>query len=104
GAPVSASPPAAAQRPFSLSAVPAARREHGWRPPAYPFPADRQDLSVLRIVVRNGFTHDLADLLLHDLRNSLPRLARQPAAQHDQTSASFSHGAGTAPTRSHTTS
>jgi glutamate decarboxylase len=52
-------------------------RERGWLIPAYTFPANRQDLSVLRIVVRNGFSHDLADLLLEDLGRLLPELERQ---------------------------
>ncbi|BCY09273.1 glutamate decarboxylase [Actinoplanes sp. L3-i22] len=59
-------------------------RERGWLVPAYTFPADRTDLSVLRIVIRNGFTHDLADLLLDDLRRLLPELHAQPGpAGHD---------------------
>ncbi len=53
-------------------------RERGWLVPAYTFPANRTDLAVLRIVVRNGFTHDLADLLLADLRRLLPELRAQP--------------------------
>ncbi len=47
--------------------------------PAYTFPAHREDLSVLRIVCRNGFSHDLADLFLDDLTRLLPELRRQPA-------------------------
>ncbi len=43
-------------------------REHGWLVPAYTFPKNRQDLSVLRIVVRAGMTYDMADLLLEHLR------------------------------------
>ena len=31
-------------------------RERGWLVPAYTFPANRQDLSVLRVVVRAGMT------------------------------------------------
>ena len=42
--------------------------------PAYTFPADRQDLSVLRLVCRNGFGLDLADLLLADLRSAVDGL------------------------------
>ena len=42
-------------------------RERGWIVPAYTFPRDREDLAVLRIVVRNGFSHDLADILMDDL-------------------------------------
>ncbi|MGW0858015.1 glutamate decarboxylase [Streptomyces sp. NPDC002690] len=53
-------------------------REHGWLVPAYTFPANRQDLSVLRIVCRNGFSSDLAELLLEDLRALLPELREQP--------------------------
>ncbi|MFC5723764.1 glutamate decarboxylase [Streptomyces gamaensis] len=53
-------------------------RERGWLVPAYSFPPDREDLSVLRIVCRNGFTHDLADLFLEDLHSLLPELRRQP--------------------------
>jgi glutamate decarboxylase len=44
-------------------------RERGWLVPAYTFPENREDLAVLRIVVRAGMTHDIADLLLDDLRH-----------------------------------
>jgi glutamate decarboxylase len=54
-------------------------RERRWLVPAYTFPENRTDLAVLRIVVRNGFTHDLADLLLADLRRVVPELESQPA-------------------------
>jgi glutamate decarboxylase len=43
-------------------------RERGWLVPAYTMPANREDLVVLRIVVRNGFSHDMAELFLRDLR------------------------------------
>jgi glutamate decarboxylase len=43
-------------------------RQHGWLVPAYSFPENLQDLSVLRIVVRAGMGMDMADLLLTDLR------------------------------------
>ncbi|WP_336156745.1 glutamate decarboxylase [Amycolatopsis sp. VC5-11] len=67
-------------------------RERGWLVPAYTFPDNRTDLAVLRVVVRNGFTHDLADLLLGDLKRILPELNRQPSPQHDPaTSTGFHH-------------
>ncbi|MDX3850933.1 glutamate decarboxylase [Streptomyces sp. AK02-01A] len=53
-------------------------REHGWLVPAYTFPANREDLTVLRVVCRNGFSADLADLLVADLSRLLPELRRQP--------------------------
>ncbi|MFJ9567272.1 glutamate decarboxylase [Streptomyces fuscichromogenes] len=53
-------------------------REGGWLVPAYTFPANREDLSVLRVVCRNGFSKDLADLFVEDLSRLLPELRRQP--------------------------
>ncbi len=54
-------------------------RERGWLVPAYSFPENRQDLSVLRIVVRAGMNHDMADLLLEQLREqtAVPAVARR---------------------------
>ena len=42
-------------------------RQYGWLVPAYAFPENRQDLSVLRIVVRAGMTMEMADNLLEHL-------------------------------------
>ncbi|MGI5456732.1 glutamate decarboxylase [Streptomyces sp. CA-249302] len=53
-------------------------REKGWLVPAYTFPPNREDLSVLRVVCRNGFSEDLADLFVEDLSLLLPELRRQP--------------------------
>jgi glutamate decarboxylase len=53
-------------------------RQRGWLVPAYTFPQDLQDTAVLRIVVRNGFSMDLARLLLDDLRVQVHMLAAQP--------------------------
>ena len=58
-------------------------RERGWQVPAYTFPANRTDLAVLRVVVRNGFSQDLADLLLADLCRLLPELRCQPSPAKD---------------------
>ncbi|MGW1741286.1 glutamate decarboxylase [Nocardia sp. NPDC001965] len=78
---------------YSVFDVSAALREQGWLVPAYTFPADREDLAVLRVVVRNGFSHDLADLLIEALERALPRLRAQQAPQRGPEAASFSHGA-----------
>jgi glutamate decarboxylase len=53
-------------------------RQRGWLIPAYTFPQDMQDTAVLRIVVRNGFSMDMARLLLADLRVQVQMLASQP--------------------------
>jgi glutamate decarboxylase len=79
-------------QPFSAFDVSAGLREQGWLVPAYTFPKNREDITALRIVVRNGFTHDLADLLLDDLRRVLDRLRQQTAPARGPESASFAHG------------
>jgi glutamate decarboxylase len=53
-------------------------RDCGWHAPAYRMPANRQDLVVQRAVVRNGFSFDLAEMLVKDIRRHLDRFASQP--------------------------
>jgi glutamate/tyrosine decarboxylase-like PLP-dependent enzyme len=64
---------------YTVFDVSNALRERGWQLPAYTFPENRTDLAALRVVVRRGFTHDMADMLIHDLERQLPRLQKQPA-------------------------
>jgi glutamate decarboxylase len=77
---------------FTVFDVSTALRERGWQVPAYTFPKNREDLAALRVVVRRGFTHDLADMLVSDIKRQLPKLRRQPAPVDDRAAASaFSH-------------
>jgi glutamate decarboxylase len=64
-------------RNFSVFDVSNAVRERGWQVPAYTFPANRTDLAALRVVVKRGFSHDIADMFLADVKRQLPRLERQ---------------------------
>jgi glutamate decarboxylase len=50
-------------------------RTRGWLVPAYTFPADLTDTAVIRVVIRNGFTPDMADLFLSDLNHHWRALA-----------------------------
>jgi glutamate decarboxylase len=56
-------------------------RMRGWQVPAYTFPADMTDTAVMRIVVRNGLSMDLASLLLDDLRLHVRFLEHHPQTQ-----------------------
>jgi glutamate decarboxylase len=82
-----------AGEPFSAFDVSAALRESGWLVPAYTFPKDREDITALRIVVRNGFSHDLAGLLMESLTRAVDRLRKQSAPQRGPEAGGFSHGA-----------
>ena len=59
---------------YTVFDVSARLRERGWLVPAYTFPANREDLSVLRIVVRAGMSQEMGDLLLRDLRTGTAAL------------------------------
>jgi glutamate decarboxylase len=59
---------------WDVFALSRALRERGWQVPAYTFPANRQDLSVLRIVCRNGFSRDLAETFLQHLHAAVNHL------------------------------
>ncbi|MFA4876324.1 MAG: glutamate decarboxylase [Methanoregula sp.] len=76
---------------YTVFDVSNALRERGWLVPAYTMPKNREDLAVLRIVVRQGFTHDLADMLIDDMKRVLPRLEKQPAPVHDETTGTSFH-------------
>jgi glutamate decarboxylase len=49
-------------------------RMNGWLVPAYPMPEGLSEITVQRIVVRNGFTRDLASSFLADLKNEVAYL------------------------------
>jgi glutamate decarboxylase len=69
-------------------------RQRGWLVPAYTFPEKRQDLSVLRIVVRAGMSFGMADLLLDDLRQQtdyLESLKTPLPAQAPEVRQAFAH-------------
>ena len=53
-------------------------RERGWLVPAYTMPADCASLAVLRFVVRAGFSRDMADQLLEDIRRAVDWFERLP--------------------------
>ena len=59
-------------------------RMRGWQVPAYTLPEDATELAVLRLVIREGFSRDMADLLLKDLKQAVTDLEQTPPAQKSQ--------------------
>ena len=57
--------------------------------PAYTFPANREDLAAMRVVVRNGTGREMADLLLDDMAQLLPRLQGQAVPARGPNAGSF---------------
>jgi glutamate decarboxylase len=53
-------------------------RQHGWQVPAYTLPPNLEDVAIMRIVVRPGFSMDLASILLDDVRRHVDLLSTTP--------------------------
>jgi len=67
--------------PFNAHDISAHLRAKGWIVPAYNMPADLEEMSVLRVVVREGFTRDLVDRLVDDLLAVKAELLANPPKQ-----------------------
>ena len=61
--------------PYSVYDISEALRAFGWLVPAYTLPPALDDVAVLRVVVRNGFSRDLAKMLLDHLETVVNKLA-----------------------------
>jgi glutamate decarboxylase len=68
-------------------------RTQGWQVPAYPLTGSVSDISVQRILVRQGVSRDLATLLLDDMKKSIDHFAKHPVsvAMTKEESGGFSH-------------
>ena len=53
-------------------------RERGWLVPAYSMPPNREDLSIQRILIRHGFTQEMADQLVGEMTAVLDGFAQHP--------------------------
>ncbi len=64
-------------------------RAMGWQVPAYTMPADAEDVAVLRVVVREGLSRDLAANMVTDLRDICDRLG--PGGSAGRSERHFAH-------------
>jgi glutamate decarboxylase len=48
-------------------------KQGGWAVPAYHFCADRANLEIIRIIIRNAFSRDLAQMFLKELGRAVGR-------------------------------
>ncbi len=66
-------------------------RERGWQLPAYTFPKNLENLAVLRIVVKENFSRDLADLLIEDIKRHLEWFEKHPTQHIGEHITAFHH-------------
>ena len=64
---------------------------NGWQVPAYTLPKNLTDVVVMRIVIREGFSYEMADLLLKDIEKSIEYCKANAEALEHTKSQSFSH-------------
>ncbi len=57
-------------------------RVRGWQVPAYTLTGELSKQPVQRILVRQGVTHDLAELLLEDMRRAIEHFGAHPISVH----------------------
>lgn len=50
--------------------------QSGWMVPAYTMPKDIEDMVVMRIVVRQGMSRDMADMLIGDIKDAVAELEK----------------------------
>ena len=53
-------------------------RTRGWQVPAYSMPAHREDLVVMRALIRHGFWQDMATLFIEDLKRAMAHFEQHP--------------------------
>jgi glutamate decarboxylase len=51
-------------------------RQKGWIVPAYTLPANAEDISVLRMVIKESFSKDMVEMLFKDIMDSIDNLNR----------------------------
>ena len=56
-------------------------RERGWIVPAYTLPPNAESVAVLRMVVKENFSRDMADMLGEDIEAALAKMGGKPAPQ-----------------------
>jgi len=68
-------------------------RVQGWQVPAYPLTGSVADISVQRILVRQGVSRDLAHLLVADIKKAIDHFDKHPASKSmtKEESGGFSH-------------
>ena len=79
------------QTNYSLFDLADKLRERGWLVPAYTMPKNRQDLTVQRVVIKEGFSRDMAALLLRDIHSAIAFFQSQSHYQSKLSGSHFHH-------------
>lgn len=70
---------------FSVFDVSRLMRSRGWLIPAYTLPPNNESEAVLRIVIKEGFSRDMGNLLIEDFKRTLEYFEQNPEHQATKT-------------------
>jgi glutamate decarboxylase len=76
---------------YSVFDVSKRLRMRGWQVPAYTSPENANALAVLRLVIREGFSRDMAGMLLGDFRDTVKELEASPPGKKKRDGQRFHH-------------
>jgi glutamate decarboxylase len=76
---------------FTLYELSDALREQGWQVPAYSLPSNLKDTVVMRVVVKENFSKDMADLFITNLSVQTKRLISRHKPETHIRRSSFHH-------------
>ena len=66
---------------FSLYDLSDRMRMRGWQIASYSLPANSQDMVIQRVLIRHGFSHDMAQLMIDDLMRCIDYFKEHPVTK-----------------------
>jgi len=78
---------------FNLYDLSDRMRMRGWQIASYSLPSNCEDMVIQRVLIRYGFTHDMATLMLEDLKRCIDFFKKHPVSSSSDAddSANFHH-------------
>jgi len=78
---------------FNLYDLSDRMRTRGWQIASYSLPANCEDMVIQRVLIRHGFSRDLADLFLEDLKRCIEFFRKNPVTHNtsQEESGGFKH-------------
>ncbi|MBD8347291.1 glutamate decarboxylase [Dysgonomonas sp. HGC4] len=78
---------------FTLYDLSDRMRSRGWQIASYSLPSNCEDMVIQRVLIRHGFSHDLAQLMIEDLKRCIDYFQKHPVTNNSDSdeSNSFHH-------------
>jgi glutamate decarboxylase len=83
-----------ASLPYSLFDLSAKLLERGWQVPAFNLSGEASDITIMRVMVRQGVSMDMAQLLIDDMKRAIEHFERHPVGKPltEEERGAYTHG------------